>query len=439
MKKVLITMTILTLLTNSTYADELEQQKAEYDARAQQALEKSEALKYKIESISDEKRLLDEAADEAIANYEQKQAELDEATYRIAENQSKLDAAKKNLKGMQVVLSKRVRDIYINGQLNYIDVLFGASDFSDFLTRMDLFKRIISQDFMIVRELAENKNDIESIQILLEKDRDLQEKLTAQAEELKNIQIEKVNERQELIESMMYDKDVYDQQYQEMLAASEYIQQMIVEREEADRLRREAAEEKRKRTEQLKNSAGPRTPKKNQTEKTLESNLNKNSNPATESKETVESNLNLEVGSEKIAETGEDSAVEVFTGMQSPVDGEITSEFGWRIHPTFGERIFHSGIDIAAEYGTPILSAQDGTVSYAGWISGYGNTVMIDHGEGITTLYGHNQSLAVSVGDEVEQGDIIAFCGSTGNSTGPHCHFEVRQDGEPVSPWDFLK
>ncbi|MBQ5822469.1 MAG: M23 family metallopeptidase, partial [Selenomonadaceae bacterium] len=90
------------------------------------------------------------------------------------------------------------------------------------------------------------------------------------------------------------------------------------------------------------------------------------------------------------------------------------------------------------DYGLPIYAAASGTVIHAGWISGYGNTVIIDHGGGVTTLYGHNDSLNVGVGQTVSQGQVIAMCGSTGNSTGPHCHFEVRENGEPVSPYGYL-
>ena len=121
-----------------------------------------------------------------------------------------------------------------------------------------------------------------------------------------------------------------------------------------------------------------------------------------------------------------------------PLAGTVTSEFGWRIHPITGAQRFHSGVDIGGDYGQSIHAAQSGTVEYAGWISGYGNAVIINHGGGITTLYGHNQSLAVSEGQSVSQGQTIAYCGSTGNSTGPHCHFEVRQNGEPVSPYAYL-
>ena len=98
----------------------------------------------------------------------------------------------------------------------------------------------------------------------------------------------------------------------------------------------------------------------------------------------------------------------------------------------------HTGIDYAAPTGTPIHAPSDGIVEFRGTKGGYGNTVIINHGGGISTLYGHCQSLNVSVGENVSQGDVIAYCGSTGNSTGPHCHFEVRENGEPVNPLSYL-
>lgn len=121
-----------------------------------------------------------------------------------------------------------------------------------------------------------------------------------------------------------------------------------------------------------------------------------------------------------------------------PLSGPITSEYGWRTHPIFRTQKFHSGLDIGGEYGLPIQAAAAGTVIYADWMSGYGNTVMIDHGGGVVTLYAHNESLNVQVGQLVGQGQIIAMCGSTGNSTGPHCHFEVEVNGNVVNPYEFL-
>ena len=121
-----------------------------------------------------------------------------------------------------------------------------------------------------------------------------------------------------------------------------------------------------------------------------------------------------------------------------PCNGPITSPYGYRVHPIFGTTIYHSGIDIGVDYGTPIHAADSGTVIYAGWISGYGNAVIIDHGNGMQTLYGHNQSLNVSEGQSVSKGQVIAFAGSTGNSTGPHCHFEVQVNGSAVDPMGYL-
>ncbi len=127
-------------------------------------------------------------------------------------------------------------------------------------------------------------------------------------------------------------------------------------------------------------------------------------------------------------------------GMSFPLSGdiEVTSPFGWRVHPIFGTEIFHSGIDIGAEEGQDVFAAAGGIVSYAGWMSGYGNTVVLDHGNGLQTLYGHNEEVVTLQGQTVSKGEVIALAGSTGNSTGPHCHFEVDQDGQAVDPANYL-
>lgn len=123
-----------------------------------------------------------------------------------------------------------------------------------------------------------------------------------------------------------------------------------------------------------------------------------------------------------------------YTGSALPVEGQITSGYGWRMHPIYGSYEFHAGIDIAASYGTPIRAAARGTVCFAGRYGGYGLCVIVEHGNGIQTLYGHCSQLLVTEGTQVEAGDIIALVGSTGVSTGPHLHFEVRQNGIAVDP-----
>lgn len=118
-----------------------------------------------------------------------------------------------------------------------------------------------------------------------------------------------------------------------------------------------------------------------------------------------------------------------------PVVGVVTSGFGYRVHPIFKVVRFHTGIDISASYGTPIRAAAGGTVVFSGWRRAYGLTVIIDHGDGIATLYAHCSSLYVSEGERVEAGQVIAAVGSTGLSTGPHLHFEVRRYGTPINPF----
>ena len=128
------------------------------------------------------------------------------------------------------------------------------------------------------------------------------------------------------------------------------------------------------------------------------------------------------------APTGAASAA----GFVWPVHGVITSGFGWR----WGR--MHEGVDLAVPNGTPVVAAKAGVVIVAGWMGGYGNLVVVDHGGGIATAYGHNTNVTVGVGQYVEQGQLIAYSGSTGHSTGPHVHFEVRINGGAVDPMGYL-
>ena len=128
------------------------------------------------------------------------------------------------------------------------------------------------------------------------------------------------------------------------------------------------------------------------------------------------------------APTGAASAA----GYVWPVHGVLTSNYGWR----WGR--MHEGIDIAVSNGTPVVAAAAGTVIVAGWMGGYGNLVVVDHGGGVSTAYGHNTSVAVGVGQQVAQGQLIAYSGNTGHSTGPHVHFEVRINGAAVDPLGYL-
>ena len=121
-----------------------------------------------------------------------------------------------------------------------------------------------------------------------------------------------------------------------------------------------------------------------------------------------------------------------------PVTGVVTSTFGWRKSPFEDDKELHSGIDIAVHLGAPVVATADGKVVQSGAAGGYGNLVQLDHGNGIATLYGHNSRRAVQVGETVKKGQVISYAGSTGKSTGPHVHYEIRKNDTAIDPWTYL-
>lgn len=122
-----------------------------------------------------------------------------------------------------------------------------------------------------------------------------------------------------------------------------------------------------------------------------------------------------------------------------PVEGQVTGSFGERIDPFNGEGAFHSGVDISSTYGTPVIAPADGTVAFADFLGGYGRAIVIEHGHGITTRFGHLANFAVIAGQHIQRGDTIGYVGLSGRSTGPHLHYEVRINDTPVNPHKYLR
>lgn len=357
-------------VTGTALADDLEDQLADLQRQAEEQQAKTNEASAKVENVSERLRQIQEELRVATAEYKEVKGQLDSVEDKISDNTELLRKTEADLKIKNKKLQKRVRDIYINGQISYVDVLFGAKDFADLMTRMDVLKRIIKHDYDLIMKVKEEKTTVENTRAQLEKDKAEAEVLVADAQAKKAKVEDKESEQQVILDQAIYDRDTSERMYEEIMAASQEVANMI---------RRS-----------------------------------------------------------QMSSAGYSGAPAGAGGMIWPISGPITSEFGWRTHPIFGTARFHSGLDIGGDYGMPIYAAASGTVIYAGWISGYGNAVIIDHGGGVTTLYGHNDSLNVSEGENVAQGQVIAMCGSTGNSTGPHCHFEVRENGEPVSPYGYL-
>lgn len=125
--------------------------------------------------------------------------------------------------------------------------------------------------------------------------------------------------------------------------------------------------------------------------------------------------------------------------MSLPIHAPVTSPFGWRRHPIFGMRKFHTGVDLAGPNHTPIKAADSGNVLYSGWYGGYGKVVIVNHGNGLATLYAHMSKTVANPGDNINKGDVVGYEGTTGFSTGPHLHFEVRVDGKPNNPLNYAR
>ena len=204
-----------------------EQEAESYRQQAQQKKQKSDELQGRILNFSEEKRQLDEEADRAIAEHKEAKAALDATESSMKENETRLDALSADYDKKRTRLGKRVRDIYINGQISYLDVLFGAKDFGDLLTRMDLLKRVVRDDYDLVHTVLTEQAEIEQRQKQLAADRETQAEQEQKARTSREIMEQKVRKQQALIEKMKSDKAVFDQQYDELMAASRQIGEMI--------------------------------------------------------------------------------------------------------------------------------------------------------------------------------------------------------------------
>lgn len=348
-----------------------------------EANKKSEAEKT-IGTVYEQLHAIQIELDTATADLKQVQADRIRLDQDITKTEAELKAAQERLQSREKVFYKRVRDIYINGRLSYLDVVVGSKDFSDFANRMEMLKRILQADMELINTIKTEREEIASKKAKLEADRAKVLELEKVAQEKQTIINQKKAERQAVLERAMNDRDTAERAYNELMASSASITAMLQQRA-AERAAAAAA------ASQGGSGGGATTT--------------------------------------WVQGTGQ---------LAAPVNAPITSDFGWRIHPIYGTSRLHAGTDFGVDEGTPVHAADGGVVVEAGWISGYGYTVIIDHGNGMSTLYAHNSDVAVSPGQTVSKGQVVSYSGNTGGSTGPHLHFEVRINGEPTDPMGYL-
>jgi len=365
-----LVLLFLVLAISPVLADELGDKQQELNnvqQQAEDAQRKAERARLKEKSVSEQLRVIQGELSEAQAEYDAVNDLQNQTEEQIRSNTELSVRLMKKMEAQTKTLHRRIRDIYKNGQVNYIDVLFGAKDFNDFVSRMDILKRILAYDNSLLKATRADREALDKAKAQLEIDRVKIVELRKQAAVKRELVAARRQERQGVLNAATYERETAERAYRELIETSKQIETMI-----------------RKIQSGEKNVSGS---------------------------------------------TGT---------MLWPAEGEITSPFGWRVHPIFGTQRLHTGIDIGADYGDTVKAADGGVVIHADWMGGYGNAVIIDHGNGISTLYAHNSQLLVSEGEAVAKGQPISRVGSTGYSTGPHLHFEVRQNGTPVNPLNFL-
>lgn len=366
-------VTVLPLCAATGFADSADDKRAELNnvrQRMEAMQERKAAARQRAESANAQLSEVMNSLNALQAQANELQQKSNRLQEKIDDNQLQLTKKQQEVDKRIHIYQKRLRDIYINGQINYLDVLLGAKDFSDFSSRMYLLQKIISSDLAMLDQLKKDLDEIDSRKKLLAAE--MKEIQATQTElEAKKSRVNKLREqRAQVLYKAQEDEQSSQAEYDRLLAISENIAAML---------------------RNLENNGGG--------------------------------------ASEESGGTGK---------FMWPCTGPITSYYGWRTHPIFGTTKYHSGMDIAVDTGTPIHAADSGTIVYSGWLGGYGNCVMIDHGSGLVSLYAHNSELNVNEGQYVTKGTVVAYAGSTGYSTGPHCHFEVRLHGELTEPLNYL-
>lgn len=380
MKRKMIVALSLILLTLPVSASSLSDKKTELSNAEQSIKDKeAEAAKKKEEkaTIQEEIKKVDLEVVKIQDNIKELGKQLDEKKEQISKSQLELEAANAKKDEQYDATKERMIQMYKNQNIGYIQIIFSSSSFWEAMNRVEYIRRISKKDKSILEEYEAQIEIIETQKKKIETEKNELDKLQ-KAALAKNEELEAVKDKKEAA--------------MDQLAAEEG--KLRSEIENLEQVSEDLKDEINKLTKQMQqSSSGGKVPTQ-------------------------------------------------YTGgaLMWPVPGyyRISSDYVGRTSPISGKYEFHTGLDIPASYGEDVVAAADGVIIKSGWVNGYGNTIMISHGSGLVTLYGHNSSLVASNGQSVKKGQVVARIGSTGWSTGNHCHFEVRLNGSHTNPWNYL-
>lgn len=384
MKKIWVWLAAFMLVFSSLQPGTVQAKSLNDLKKQQNQLKKQqEDMKKALEDAKNKQKTIAQEIEELDIKVSTAQNELEAVETQLADSELKLSAAQTELASASSARQKqyktfvkRLKYIHENGTLGYFNIILQSKSFNDLMTRSQYVNDIMNYDNQTLERLRQTENTIAA---KTQEIKDETARITVLAAEQK--------EKTQGLETLKNEKQATYQKY----------------RQDETKYAQELAE-----TEKASNDV-----------------------------ERLISQANAAQSTAK-ASTGNFK----YTGGQLmwPVPGRsyISSGYGYRSRPIGSGREFHTGIDIPAGYGANIVAAEAGTVITARYVNGYGYTVIINHGSGLSTLYGHNSKLVVSQGQSVTKGQVIAKAGSTGNSTGNHCHFEVRMNGKHTSPLPYL-
>lgn len=378
-KVIIATLLCTNLVTASVMADDLGSKRAESSKIKEEITNSKEVMKELENTKNDILRDI-QVLDNSITPLEKEisvlNSKIDKVTKTIKELEIKSVKLAKDLEKNKEVMATRLRTLYMNQGQGYVEVIFESKGFADFIERLEVITTLVKHDKSVIEEFKKNQEELNAT-------------LKEVASEKESLEIAKTSVESKLTE----------------LNAKREEKAVLMAKAQADiNAQERAIAQQQKEFDQI-------------------------------------AAMIKQMEAAQRPSRGNSGGGQVSNGSIYSITGgtryAITSGYGWRSSPIKGGQEFHPAIDIGAPYGSGVYSLKGGTVSYSGWMNGYGNVVVINHG-GISTLYAHNSQLLVSVGQSVEGGQKIALVGSTGWSTGPHIHFEVRDSsGDKMDPTSY--
>lgn len=391
----------------------LSQQLEESNARQAQAKYQVDMTQNTIAGIETEINKINDEVNRISGVIDSINAEVAALEANIAKTEKELEIAEAKRVEQEAGMSDRVRTMYMYGNGSMLEFLFSSTDFSDFATKLDMSRYIIEADKDALKALEETKIIID------------EKKQSIEADRLKTV-AKKAEQ-----ETALSDQESVKAQKDQLLAQNQGVLSEYKAIEDAEAATSADIES------QLQAYYAQQAAEAAAQQAAAEQAAAEQAAAAQQAADNGSSDT-VEAGGSTYTEPAAAAPVYSGGGYQWPCGGSITSPFGWRIHPIYGDSRFHSGVDIGASTGTPVAATGNGRVISAGYNGGYGNCVIIDLGDGVSALYAHLSSMNVSGGQSVSAGQTVGGVGSTGDSTGAHLHFEMRVNGSAVNPYNYF-